>query len=63
LIDLSCRACGPTNIEDFPHDIHGTGIRCGDCGRFIKWMGKGNRKNRLVGILKQHEVNYTIATG
>lgn len=46
MTDIACRACGSTNLEDFPHDIHGTGVKCADCGRHVKWLGKGNRKNR-----------------
>ena len=46
MTEIVCRECGSLNYTEEPHEMHGAKISCADCGTFIKWKGKGNRKNR-----------------
>ena len=39
-LTLICQRCGSGSIEYRPHDLHGVGAWCRECGRWIKWMGK-----------------------
>ena len=38
--NLVCKYCGSVNFETRPHEMHGFGAWCKDCGKFIKWLGK-----------------------
>ncbi len=35
-----CKACGSFEVERRPHEIHGTGVWCAQCGRHLRWLGK-----------------------
>ncbi len=38
-----CQGCGSGEFAERPHELHGSGLWCADCGRFFKWVGKGGR--------------------
>jgi len=46
LVDIKCRFCGSESYREKPHYLHGAGLYCTECGKFIKWKGKGNKKKR-----------------
>lgn len=38
---LECPHCGPVPFWVAPHTMHGYGIFCSRCGRWVRWLGKG----------------------
>lgn len=39
-----CPRCGSTDTVEIPHALHGAGLYCAQCRRWLKWLGKPKQK-------------------
>ena len=51
---LECN-CGVDSFYLEPHDLHGFGVRCVGCDKFIRWTGKGKEPKKVNNPKHRHQ--------
>lgn len=55
--NLNCDSCGFITFTLEASDLHGYGIRCSGCNKFIRWTGRGKEKKNNPQHRKKHRAD------